>query len=162
MIGPSLIDLQELVSANENTISILFMACSLGYLIGSFIAGMIYDKFNSQILVTLLILLSASFFTAIPWNTTIIGLSLTIFLMYLTGGGMETCVNVRCLKLWGSSSAPFLQSLHFAYGVGALLAPVIAAPFLSYEQSEKSGNNNIRSVQWQKTVLISTKIQMES
>ena len=53
--------------------------------------------------------------------------------------GCLTCVyvctvaggNVMCLELWGRQSAPYMQALHFSFGLGAFIAPLIAAPFLS-------------------------------
>lgn len=38
--------------------------------------------------------------------------------------------NVFCIKIWGKKSAPFMQSLYFAFGIGAFMAPLIAQPFL--------------------------------
>ena len=38
-----------------------------------------------------------------------------------------------CVKLWGRKSAPYIQTLHFAFAVGAFLAPIVARPFLSNE-----------------------------
>ena len=37
MIGPSLLDLQELVKASEKASFFIFLACSIGYLSGNFI-----------------------------------------------------------------------------------------------------------------------------
>lgn len=34
------------------------------------------------------------------------------------------------MTLWGSDSGPFYQALHFTFGLGGLVAPLIAAPFL--------------------------------
>ena len=34
------------------------------------------------------------------------------------------------IELWGSESSSFLQALHFSYGVGALISPLIVRPFL--------------------------------
>ena len=45
-------------------------------------------------------------------------------MFHFTGG------NVICLTLWGSDSGPFYQALHFTFGLGGLVAPLIAAPFL--------------------------------
>ena len=35
------------------------------------------------------------------------------------------------LRIWEKDSGPYMQSLHFAFGVGACISPLIAAPFLS-------------------------------
>jgi tRNA-binding EMAP/Myf-like protein len=34
------------------------------------------------------------------------------------------------IELWGSESSSFLQALHFSYGVGALVSPLIVRPYL--------------------------------
>ena len=140
MIGPSLLDLQELVKASEEALFFIFLACSIGYLSGSITTGLIYDFFNSQILLILLLLIKAAFFIATPWNNTIIGLSICILFMNLCCGGIECSGNVRCLGLWGKFCGPFLQCLHFSFSFGSFLAPIIAAPFLS---SEEDSNNTI-------------------
>lgn len=36
-----------------------------------------------------------------------------------------------CLHVWGQRSAPYMQTLHFSFGVGAFVAPLIAEQFLS-------------------------------
>lgn len=38
--------------------------------------------------------------------------------------------NVLCLETWGRDNGPHLQALAFAFGFGAFLAPLLAAPFL--------------------------------
>lgn len=42
------------------------------------------------------------------------------------------------IKLWAKECPPFLQALHFSYGVGSLIAPMLVEPFLkeSEEPSE--------------------------
>ena len=36
-----------------------------------------------------------------------------------------------CLNTWGRQSAPYMQTLHFSFGLGAFVAPLVAEPFLS-------------------------------
>ena len=50
---------------------------------------------------------------------------LTLYPVPVAGG------NVVCLELWGRQSAPYMQALHFSFGLGAFVAPLVAAPFLS-------------------------------
>uniref|UniRef100_A0A0C9RYB2 Putative sodium-dependent glucose transporter 1-like isoform 1 n=1 Tax=Amblyomma americanum TaxID=6943 RepID=A0A0C9RYB2_AMBAM len=49
----------------------------------------------------------------------------------ITMGFLDTGGNVWCLDLWGRHSAPLMQALHFCFALGALVAPLIAEPFLS-------------------------------
>lgn len=108
IIGPSLLDLQEIVNADESALFFIFISCSAGYLSGSILAGLSYNWFNSQILIILLLVIQGAFFIAAPWNTGIIGLSICIFFMNFASGGIDTGGNVRCLGLWGQYCAPFL------------------------------------------------------
>ncbi|XP_054720645.1 LOW QUALITY PROTEIN: sodium-dependent glucose transporter 1-like, partial [Uloborus diversus] len=54
-------------------------------------------------------------------------------------GSLAVC-NVFLLNLWGKESAPYYQALHFAFGLGGLLSPLIAAPFLRNYNELKSEN----------------------
>jgi fucose permease len=49
---------------------------------------------------------------------------IVLIALYFSGG------NVLCLDLWGRNSGPFMQALHFSFGLGAFVAPLLAAPFL--------------------------------
>ena len=43
-----------------------------------------------------------------------------------------------CLDLWGRNSGPFMQALHFSFGLGAFVAPLLAAPFLEATTTDVS------------------------
>ncbi|KAI1282602.1 hypothetical protein HDE_12977 [Halotydeus destructor] len=45
-------------------------------------------------------------------------------------GSMIGC-NVLILYMWGKDTQPYMQSMHFAFGLGGLVAPLLASPFLS-------------------------------
>ena len=46
-------------------------------------------------------------------------------------GSFDTAINVWILEIWGSESGPYMQALHFTYGLGSFVAPLICEPFLS-------------------------------
>lgn len=48
-----------------------------------------------------------------------------------------------CLDLWNDESSPFFQALHFFFGLGAFVAPIIAAPFLSHSSLEPILNSTL-------------------
>lgn len=39
--------------------------------------------------------------------------------------------NIWIINLWGKKNGPMLQIYHFAFGLGGLLSPIVAEPFLS-------------------------------
>ncbi|CAC5381924.1 NAGLT1 [Mytilus coruscus] len=58
-------------------------------------------------------------------------------------GVLDTGGNVFCVRLWGVKSPPYMQALHFAFGIGAFIAPLIAQPFLSNSTSNSLLNGNV-------------------
>ena len=48
--------------------------------------------------------------------------------------------NVTLLQLWGKENAPYIQALHFIFGVGALVGPLVAEPFLSTQYTPKDND----------------------
>ena len=48
--------------------------------------------------------------------------------------------HVVLLKLWKEGSGPCMQVLHFAFGFGAFMSPLIAKPFISKEQDNQTGS----------------------
>lgn len=68
---------------------------------------------------------------AIPMSQTLEQLFVAFFVYGFCFGFFETGCNLYTLRLWDESASPFLQALQFMYGVGSLVAPVVARPFLS-------------------------------
>lgn len=48
-------------------------------------------------------------------------------------GSFDTAINVWLLEIWQEESGPYMQALHFTYGLGSFVAPLICEPFLSGE-----------------------------
>ena len=46
-------------------------------------------------------------------------------------GGSDTAITAWIIELWDETSGPFMNALHFAFGSGSILAPLIARPFLA-------------------------------
>ena len=55
-------------------------------------------------------------------------------------GSLDTGGNVLCLDTWQGEqdSGPFMHSIHFSFGLGAFLAPLIAEKFLHEENSSEN------------------------
>ena len=90
--------------------------------------------------------------------TTIMGLSTTMipfspslyFFFGLCGingfvsGSLDTGGNVLCLDLWQGfdDSGPYMHSIHFSFGLGAFLAPIIAERFIRADSMHMNSNNS--------------------
>ena len=49
-------------------------------------------------------------------------------------GGSDTAITAWIIELWDEKSGPFMNALHFAFGTGSFLAPLIARPFLTEQR----------------------------
>ena len=58
-------------------------------------------------------------------------------------GSLDTGGNVLCLDTWQGveDSGPYMHSIHFSFGLGAFLAPLIAEKFL--RENISSANDDI-------------------
>ncbi|CAL1291799.1 unnamed protein product [Larinioides sclopetarius] len=131
VVGPCLLDFQEIVHTDSEHIAIIFTGRSTGYLAGSLLGGTLFDLTEKkQFLMTIFNFLIALSMFAVPWSRTVGMLAGWLVLSGFSMGALDTGLNVCCLNLWGKDSGPFYQALHFTYSFGSLLAPLIVAPFL--------------------------------
>ncbi|PSN31253.1 hypothetical protein C0J52_26179 [Blattella germanica] len=118
------------LQADISPISSIYVARTSGYLIGSIIGGFLFDYFNRLFLLFISLLLTAVFITVTPWCQVLWLLQACMVFLGMTMGFLDTGGNVLCLDLWGRNSGPFMQALHFSFGLGAFVAPLLASPFL--------------------------------
>ncbi|KAJ9574913.1 hypothetical protein L9F63_007932 [Diploptera punctata] len=128
--GPTFLSPVTELQADISPISSIYAARTSGYLIGSIIGGFLFDYFNRLFLLFISLLLTAVFITVTPWCHVLWLLQACMVFLGMTMGFLDTGGNVLCLDLWGRNSGPFMQALHFSFGLGAFVAPLLAAPFL--------------------------------
>ena len=130
MSGPTILDLQLTVGSTFDQITYIIPGRSVGYALGSAIVGVCFSFVNVQALIAITCAFSAVFMGFLPFNRTLIGLIATFFANGLVNGMLDTGSNMFTLVLWGKENGPFMQALHFAFGLGCFHAPLLAKPFL--------------------------------
>jgi FHS family Na+ dependent glucose MFS transporter 1 len=132
-LGPTLPGLAAQTNSKIQQISFLFTARSFGYLAGSFIGGRLYDRFSGRIILVLTILLMGSFMALVPLTGSLI---LLLFIFGFVGanqGMLDVGGNTLIVWLHGSKVGPFMNGLHFSFGIGAFLSPIIIAQVITIE-----------------------------
>ena len=133
IFGPTLMDLQDIYNTNAKTITIVLALQAIGSVTGSFIIGMLLDKYPK---VRYCVLFGCTFImgvsTGILPHLQFLGIFFAVSLVSsfvigcLSAGG-----NVLCLDVWqGGDAGPYMHSIHFSISIGALLAPIVSMPFL--------------------------------
>jgi FHS family Na+ dependent glucose MFS transporter 1 len=128
--GPSLLKLAEHTSSGLDRISLIFVFGSLGYLVGSFLGGRAYDRLPGHKLLAATMFIVAIASALIPIARS---LQVLLFVMLFSGfasGILDVGCNTLLLWTYGKKSGPFLNGLHFFFGVGSLIAPLLLAQVL--------------------------------
>ncbi|XP_064477312.1 uncharacterized protein LOC135391136 [Ornithodoros turicata] len=124
-------DLKHSTNTDSSSIEHIFTARYGGYILGCLIGGFLFDCYNRQFLLFLSLLATSVGIIVMPFCTELATLMVCTAVTGLTMGFLDTGGNVWCLDMWGRQSAPIMQALHFCFGLGALVAPLVAEPFLS-------------------------------
>lgn len=125
--GPALPWLARHTASRLDQISIIFIASSLGYMAGSHLGGRAYDRFPGhriQAMALLLISLSAAL---VPVLHSLWFLVAVLFLLGIFQGALDVGCNTLLTWIHGEKVGPFMNGLHFFFGVGSFLAPLIFA-----------------------------------
>lgn len=126
-LGPTLGVLAEQTHSPLKAISYLFIARSTGFMLGSIFVGAIYDRLQGhRLLVIGLIVLSGMVVV-----TPLIASLEAMIMIFLLQGLAGSIVNVggNTLVLWSNREkvGSRISLLHFVWGVGASLSPVLMA-----------------------------------
>ena len=129
--GPTLLKLAEHTSSALDEINSLFLFSSLGYLLGSFIGGRLYDRvpghrFMAGVLVFLGIMVAL-----VPLAPSRGILFAIVLILGLFKGALDVGCNTLLLWVHNEAVGPFMNGLHAFFGVGAFIAPLIVARVLS-------------------------------
>jgi len=108
----------------------------------STLVGFFINRINAQL--TIIGCLSCSIFTfgGAPWNTSLTGLAVTLCVNGFFLAIYDVGSNVWIMNVWGDLSSPFIQILHFMFGVGSILGPLLAKPFLVNDELLELSNND--------------------
>ena len=126
-LGPTLPGLAAQTGSQINQISFLFTARSLGFLLGAFAVGHLYDRLPGHKLMTAALLLMGLLLFLTPLMPILAALTAVIFFLGVVESGIDVGANTLIVWLHGRAVGPYVNGLHFFFGVGALLSPLIIA-----------------------------------
>ncbi len=130
-IGPALPGLAAGTGVTLAAVSVVFAAYRGGFMLGSLTGGSLLDRLPGNMLVAIALLCMAAGLASIPVLPALAVLA-AVFLVVGTAGGMvEVGGNTLLLWSYGSRVGPYMGALHFAFGVGAMLAPAFIGQAVS-------------------------------
>ncbi len=126
-LGPTLPALAENTRSSLGAISVLFTARALGSLLGSVWGGRVYDHLNGHRIMALMIVIMAALTALTPLVPLLWLLTAVLFITGAVQGVLNIGGNTLLVWLHKREVGPFMNGLHFCYGAGTFLAPVIVA-----------------------------------
>lgn len=129
-IGPSLPALAKNTSSGLQQISLIFVFSALGYLVASYFGGRAYDRIPGHKLTAVILIILGSASALIPIANTLIMLLVFMFFSGFATGLLDVGCNILLLWTHGEKSGPYLNGLHFFFGIGSFTAPLLLAQIL--------------------------------
>jgi FHS family Na+ dependent glucose MFS transporter 1 len=126
-LGPTLSGLADQTRTTLSAISILLAARPAGYLLGSLLSGRLYDRLSGHPIMAAAILLSALGMMVTPLSLALWLLIAVMVVLGLMEGAIDVGGNTLIVWTYGAAVGPFMNGLHFMFGLGAFLAPIIIA-----------------------------------
>jgi MFS transporter, FHS family, Na+ dependent glucose transporter 1 len=126
-LGPTLPGLAANTNTRIDQISLLFTARSGGYFLGSLLGGRLYDRMTGHMLLGAMLLLMAATMALTP----LVGQLWVLVALLLVMGVAEATVDVGGNAMLGwihrGRVGPYMNALHFFFGVGAFISPIVVA-----------------------------------
>jgi len=126
-LGPTLGDLAANTGVSFDGISNLFIARSLGFLTGSLLFGRLHDRWPGHPLIVVAVLSAAVTLATAPLISSLWLLIGLMVVMGMAEAGLEVGLNALLIWQYGERAGPYLNGLHFCFGVGAFTAPLVMA-----------------------------------
>jgi FHS family Na+ dependent glucose MFS transporter 1 len=130
-LGPTLPGLAGHTRTQLSQASLLFTAHSLGYLVGSFQGGRLYDRVSGHLVLAAGLLIMAAMLAVAPLIPALWLLAVVILVLGSAEGAVDVGGNTLLVWVHGHKVGPFMNGLHFFFGVGSFLSPLIVAAALS-------------------------------
>jgi MFS transporter, FHS family, Na+ dependent glucose transporter 1 len=99
----------------------------LGYLIGSFVGGRLYDRFRGHLVMAAMLVLMGLTTAAVPTVPQLWILVAVLVFYGIGAGAVDVGGNTLLIWVHGRKVGPWMNALHFFYGLGAFMAPLIVA-----------------------------------
>ncbi len=131
VIGPTLPELAGQTGTKLSQISYLFTGHSLGYLAGSLLGGQLFDRARGHALIGSALGIMASIMMLIPLVPLLWLLIGILFIIGIAEGVLDVGGNVLLVRVHGDRVGPYMNALHFFFGFGALIAPMVVAKVMA-------------------------------
>ena len=130
VIGPTLPNLAANTKTALSEIGFLFTARSLGFMIGSLLGSRLFDRIPGHWLLAATVAMISATLGLIPVVNHIWLLTIILFFLGVAENMVDVGCNTFITWIHRENVSPFMNALHFFFGVGAFLSPIVVAQVL--------------------------------
>jgi FHS family Na+ dependent glucose MFS transporter 1 len=123
--GPTLGALGLQTHTGKGEMGLLFLASSIGYTLGTLVSGRIFDHVLGHPILGAAEIFVAAMLVLIPLTPWLWVLLVVMACMGFAGGFVNTGANILLVWTHGEKVGPFMNGLHFFFGLGATLSPFL-------------------------------------
>jgi FHS family Na+ dependent glucose MFS transporter 1 len=132
-LGPTLPALAAQAGAALDQVSLLFTSHALGYMLGALLGGRLYDRIRAHPILVAMLGLMVVGVALVPILPSLWLLAAVWWLVGLAGGALDVGGNTLMVWVHGRQVGPYMNGLHFSFGVGSFLGPLVVALMLSLD-----------------------------
>ena len=133
-LGPVLPGLAARTHTQLSEASVLLSAFALGQLIGYLLGGHVIDRVAAHPVMGVAVVCAAGALFLLPMVPLLWVVAVVALVLGASSGLLDISCNTLLMWVHGHNVGPFMNAMHFCFGVGAFLAPMIIAAM-----SERSG-----------------------
>jgi len=126
-LGPTIAGLADHTHTKLSAISFLFTARAIGYLCGSALGGRLYDRIAAHPVMAGALCIMAVTVTLVPLISLLWLLVVVLFALGMAEGTLDVGGNALLGWVHRAEVGPYMNGLHFFFGLGAFIAPLIIA-----------------------------------
>ena len=131
VIGPTLPALAAQTGSTVGEMGLAFLLGAVGGTLGTLLGGWLFDWAPGRVVLGVAEMLSASLLILVPQIHWIGVLMALLVVKGVAGGVVATGANTLLLWSHGGKAGPFLNALHFFFGLGAFLSPFLLGLLLT-------------------------------
>ncbi len=124
-VGPTLQGLAAQAGATLGQIAAIFTVNSLGYILGALLGGWLFDRVPGGPVLVLTLVSIGGLLASVPVLASYLWMMVVWLALGIAFGVLDVGGNISILRLFGKDVGPFLNALHFFFGLGAFLSPVL-------------------------------------
>jgi MFS transporter, FHS family, Na+ dependent glucose transporter 1 len=125
--GPTLPALAAQTRTSLGGMGLIFLASSVGYTLGTVVSGRIFDRLHGHPIMGIAEIFVAAMLFLVPltpWFWVLLGI---VVCQGFACGFINTGANTLLVWTHGDKVGPFMNGLHFFFGLGAFLSPLLVA-----------------------------------